>query len=95
MTRLAEAPVPKDLWISPEAEVVSYQPVPNELSEHHANLLFSGVAQGIRAPNPEIPGGHIALIAANASCVQPADAEERRRVPISMLTWPTSCKACQ
>jgi hypothetical protein len=63
LTPLAEAPVPKDLWISSDAEVVYYPPIPNELLEHHANLLFSGVAQEVRALNPEIPGGHIALIA--------------------------------
>jgi hypothetical protein len=45
MVPLADAPVPKDGWISPDAEVVSYPPIPNELSEFHANLLFSGVAQ--------------------------------------------------
>jgi hypothetical protein len=89
MTPLPEAPIPKDPWISPEAEVVTYPPIQDELIEHHANLLFSGVAQGVRAPNPEIPGGHIALIATNDNevqtppdsldnihaCLQPADPE--------------------
>jgi hypothetical protein len=62
LTPLAEAPIPKDLWISPDVQVVSAPPLPNELSERSAELLFSGVAQGVRALNPEIPDGHIALI---------------------------------
>jgi hypothetical protein len=78
LTPLAEAPVPKDLWVSREAEVVTYQPIPKELSEHHANLLFSGVDQGVRAPNAEILGGYIALIATNNSEVQtPPDSLDR------------------
>jgi hypothetical protein len=56
---LAEAPVPKDRWISPDAEVVSYPPMPNEVVEHSAQILFSGVSQGARVPHPEIPGGYI------------------------------------
>jgi hypothetical protein len=30
-----------------------------------ANLLFSGEDQGVRAPNPEIPRGSVALVAVN------------------------------
>jgi hypothetical protein len=41
MAPLAESPVPKDLWISPEAEVVTYPPILNEQSEIHAEMLFS------------------------------------------------------
>jgi hypothetical protein len=52
---LAEAPTPKDGWISAEAEVVSCPPIPDEYAEARANPLFSGVVQGIRALNPEIP----------------------------------------
>jgi hypothetical protein len=59
-----------DRWISPEAEVISYPPIPNEQSEAHAEMLFSGVSHGVRAPNPEIPGGHIAHIATNNNGVQ-------------------------
>jgi hypothetical protein len=58
------------LWLSPDPEVVTYPPIPNELTENHANLLFSGVTQGVRAPNLEIPGGHIAPIATNNNRVQ-------------------------
>jgi hypothetical protein len=70
MTPLAEAPVPTDLWISAEAQVVSYPAISNDLSKHHATFLVSGVAQGVRAPNPEIPGGHIARVATNNNRVQ-------------------------
>jgi hypothetical protein len=78
MVPLPEAPVPKDRWISPGADVISHPPFPNEVSESHAGLLFSGVAQGIRAPNPEIPGGHIALIATNNNGVQaPPNSRDR------------------
>jgi hypothetical protein len=46
MRPLAEAPVPKDRWIGPEGEVVSYPPVPNELALGCANLFFAGDIQG-------------------------------------------------
>jgi hypothetical protein len=56
MVPLAEAPVPKDRWISPEAEVLLYQPIKNEEADDYSELLLSGVVQEVRV-NPEIPGG--------------------------------------
>jgi hypothetical protein len=47
------------------AEAVSYPPVPNEQAENCANLFFSSEVQGIRALDPEISGGRIALVATN------------------------------
>jgi hypothetical protein len=79
MVPLEKAPPPKDPWTSPDAEVVSYPSIPNESSEDHANLLFSGLAQGISAPKSEIPSGHIALVAClftKASSFQSAHFEE-------------------
>jgi hypothetical protein len=78
LTHLAEAPTPKDVWISPDDQVVSAPPTPNEFCENHASLLFSGVAQGVPASNPEIPDDHIALIATNNHRVQtPSNSLER------------------
>jgi hypothetical protein len=58
--------------------LLTYQPILNEGLEDHAALLFSGIAQGVRAPNPEIPGGYVALVAANNKEVQkPLDALDR------------------
>jgi hypothetical protein len=65
VTLLAEAPVPKDRWISPDAEFVIYPPILNEESEDHTDRPSSGFAQGVGTPNPEIPGGYIALVATN------------------------------
>jgi hypothetical protein len=45
-------------------------PIPNERSEGRASLLFTGEVQEIRASNPEILGGHIALIGTNNNGVQ-------------------------
>jgi hypothetical protein len=44
--------------------------MPPEFVEHSAQLPFSGVSQGVRIPNPDIAGGHIALIAQNNNPVQ-------------------------
>jgi hypothetical protein len=44
---------------------VAWAPVSNEVADNYANFLFSGIAQGARKPNQEIPGGHTALIATN------------------------------
>jgi hypothetical protein len=59
-------------------EVASYPPISNGLADDHANLPFSGVAQGVRDLNPEIPGGYIALVATNNNGVQtPPNSLER------------------
>jgi hypothetical protein len=34
MTPLAEAPLPKDLWFSPEAQMVSWSPISDDLAEN-------------------------------------------------------------
>jgi hypothetical protein len=44
--------------------------VTSGLAENCANLLFSGDAQGIRPPNPEIQGGSIELVAISNNKVQ-------------------------
>jgi hypothetical protein len=75
---LAEEAIPKERWISPEAEVITYPPVPDDVAGNYANVLFSGLAQGTRDSNPEIPGGHTALIATNNNRVQtPPNSLER------------------
>jgi hypothetical protein len=67
---LAEEALPKDRWISPDAEVITCPPVDDDASDGYPNVLFSGVNQGIREPHPELPGRHIALIATNNNRVQ-------------------------
>jgi hypothetical protein len=75
---LAEESVPKDRWISPDAEVVTYPPILNEGAEDRAALLFSGLTQGVRAPNPEISGGYVALVVTNNNKVpKPSNSLER------------------
>jgi hypothetical protein len=49
---LAEAPILKDRWVSPEVEVVSCLPMPEGFVENSPTILFSGMAQGVRIPNP-------------------------------------------
>jgi hypothetical protein len=62
---LAEASVPEDRWVAQEVEVLPYPPMPEEHVEASAHMLFEGKIQGHRHPNPEIPGGNIALIVQN------------------------------
>jgi hypothetical protein len=68
LSSCAIEPINSDLQCN--AEVVSYQPIPNEYSESYASLLFSGVPQRIRAPNPEILGGYVSLVATNNNRVE-------------------------
>jgi hypothetical protein len=67
---LAELPLAKDRCVTHDAEVLTYPAMPEELAENSGQLLFSGVSQAARIPNPEVPGGHIALIATNNNPVQ-------------------------
>jgi hypothetical protein len=53
-----------------EEEAITYPPVLDQEAESHASALCDGVLQTIRAPNPEIPGGSIALVAINNNMVQ-------------------------
>jgi hypothetical protein len=66
---LAEAPMPKDKWIAPEAEALMAPPLPFPIEEMAA-ALFSGVVQEPPIPNPEMGGGQIVLIAENNNKVQ-------------------------
>jgi hypothetical protein len=75
---LVELSVPKDGWVSPEAEVLAFPLLPPEMEERAAKILFNGVDQGVREPNPEIPGGRIALIATNSNLVQEPQASLER-----------------
>jgi hypothetical protein len=59
---LAEAPVPKDKWVSTEAVVLTYPPMPDQYAQKSAELLFGGRSQE-RYDDPEVQGGRIALIA--------------------------------
>jgi hypothetical protein len=67
---LAKTPVGKDMWVTHDAEVLTCPPMPEEFAGQSAQLLFSGISQGVRTPNPEIAGGYIALIAQNDNIVQ-------------------------
>jgi hypothetical protein len=66
---LAEVPIVKDRWISNDAEVLSYPPRSDEVAAKCAQLPFGGVTQR-PYPNPEVAGGHIALIATNNNPMQ-------------------------
>jgi hypothetical protein len=70
MKPLAELPVQKDRWATHDPEVLTYPPMSQEFAEHSAQLLFSGISQRARVPNPGVAGGHIALIATNNNSVQ-------------------------
>jgi hypothetical protein len=54
---LAEAPLPNDRWITHDAEVVSCPPMSENFEENSAQILFSGISQGSRTENPELPVG--------------------------------------
>jgi hypothetical protein len=62
---LAEEAMPKHRWIRPDPEVITCPPVWDEVADNYANFPVSGIAQGAREPDPEIPGGHTELIATN------------------------------
>jgi hypothetical protein len=66
---LAEAPVPKDKWVSNEAVVLRYPPMPDEYAESSPALLF-GERKQERYDDPEVHGGKIALIATKNNEVQ-------------------------
>jgi hypothetical protein len=61
--RLAEIPIPKDRRITEDAEVISYPPMPDEFAPKSARVLFGRELQA-RYPDPEVSGGHIALVVA-------------------------------
>jgi hypothetical protein len=67
---LAELRLAKDRWVRHDAEVLTYRPMPTEEAENSAHLLFGGITHGDRIPNPEVAGGHIALIETHDNPVQ-------------------------
>jgi hypothetical protein len=62
--------VGKDRWVTQDAEVLTYPPMPEDFVEQSAQLLFSGISQGVRKPNPEVSGCYIAPGAQNDNIVQ-------------------------
>jgi hypothetical protein len=58
---LAEAPVSKDKWVSDDAVVLTYPPMPDQFADSGAALLFGRRKQD-RCDDPEVQGGKIALI---------------------------------
>jgi hypothetical protein len=68
---LAETPAPKNRWLeSGGVEVITYPPVPDHEATTHTRSLFNGTLEMARSPNPDIPGGSIALVAINNNRVQ-------------------------
>jgi hypothetical protein len=69
---LAEQTIPKDRWIGPdEFEVVTFPPIENAPTPPIAEALFGpNLTGGDFVPNPEIPGGNIALVETNNNKVQ-------------------------
>jgi hypothetical protein len=67
---LAEIPVPKDRWITEDAEVISYRPMPGEFAPNSARVSFGRELQAHNS-DPEVAGGHIArVVAADNNPVQ-------------------------
>jgi hypothetical protein len=66
---LAETPVPTDKWVSTEAIVLTYPPMPDQYAQHSAQILFGGQTQE-RYDDPDVQGGKIALITSNNNRVQ-------------------------
>jgi hypothetical protein len=60
---LVEVPVVKDRWIADEAEVITYPPMTDEIAANSVQTLFGRDLQA-RYPDPEVAGGHIALVVA-------------------------------
>jgi hypothetical protein len=76
---LAETPVPKDKWVSHEAVVLTYPPMPDQYVPNSSQILLEGHLQE-RYPDPEVQGGKIALIASNNNKVQrPPNSLDRMR----------------
>jgi hypothetical protein len=69
---LMESRLPKDRWIMSDVEALTYPPVPKELAQDVAQLLFSGPDRGRmnRSPNLQRPGGSTALAVNNNNKVQ-------------------------
>jgi hypothetical protein len=66
---LAEKPTPKDKWFNGKVTVLTYPPMPDDLSVHFARILLGGTQQE-RYDDPEVQGGRIALIASDHNKVQ-------------------------
>jgi hypothetical protein len=60
-----EAAIPKDRWISPEADTLFTPVVPNEKVEEEATLFSANPLSMARTSNPEWPRGAIALVVSN------------------------------
>jgi hypothetical protein len=69
---LAEQTFPKDRWIGPgEFEVVTFSSMEKAAAPQYAEAPFGGnITEGDFVPNPEIPGGNIALIEQNNNRAQ-------------------------
>jgi hypothetical protein len=61
---LAEQTLPKDRWFGPdEIEVVTFPPIEKDAAPPIAKALFGpNITGGDSVPNPETPGGNIALV---------------------------------
>jgi hypothetical protein len=71
LRNLAEKVAPKDRSIgSGGVEAITHLPVQDREAQSQARSLFTGTLEMIRWPNPEIPGGSIALVAFNNNEVQ-------------------------
>jgi hypothetical protein len=67
---LAEAAHVKDKWVTHDAEVMTYPPMSEELARDSVHQVLAKAKSCDRNPNPEIPGGYIALIAQDNNQVQ-------------------------
>jgi hypothetical protein len=59
---LAEEAIPKGRWISPDAEVITYPPVSDEVADNYANFLFSGIRPDSTQYSPSSVSGCLSKV---------------------------------
>jgi hypothetical protein len=53
ITPLVEAPVPKDRWISPDSEVMTYPPMPTEFVENSDDISSYSILHSLQQTTTE------------------------------------------
>jgi hypothetical protein len=82
---LIEAPIPKDKWIAPDAETISFPPIPGADVREGSEYLSGCDFQGTCVTNPEVRGGYVAFVASNNNRMQkPPQSLDRMHAALSM-----------